>query len=466
MKRTRGPRRPAATLTPMLLLALLACTGPDKTAETARPADTGAPGWGDSASDPGPASALSFDGERPGALLVLTIDTFRRDALGRYGGTETPNLDRLLAEGVALDNHTSCSNWTYPSMLCLLSGNTTVALGFEPLGVNPYEPEPLDEGIPLLSHMLRDLGISNGIVTTNIFLSDDFHTTEGMQQELLDASLDAAGVVDAGLAMVDTLDADRWMLHLHWLDPHDPYDPPQEWLDAAAEPDPIAWDLSTTEGVKELQEALSTLSDADRALVRAHLDWRYAALVRYVDAEIGRLLEALEARGRLEHTLVLLMTDHGEQLLDHGQLGHGLDLYTEETRSVAGFWSPGLAPMAWAGPTSHPDLLPTALDALGWEVDSPMSGALLGDGADDRPIFTQRYQGDFTVMSVRVGDDKLVYDWMEGVTLYDLAADPGEQVDRASEDPERVAELAALLAPQVEALVTLYPEALPTASLP
>src|SRR5688572_12655941 len=65
---------------------------------------------------------LRFADGPPRNLLVISIDTLRRTALGRYGGGPTPTLDALLAGGVALDDHVQCANWTMASMTCTLSG--------------------------------------------------------------------------------------------------------------------------------------------------------------------------------------------------------------------------------------------------------------------------------------------------------------------------------------------------------
>jgi len=436
-----------SALTLPLLVALAGCS--DKAGDSAVP-ETGL----------SPRSELlDFDGEPPSNLIILSVDTLRRDALGRYGGSLTPNLDRLLAEGVALDDHRSCSNWTYASMLCVLSGKTTDQLGFEPLHKPSGEPAPLTAGFTLLGHLLDERGMTGAVVSTNVFLSDTFHTTAGYTYETYDGELDAAGVVDAGLALQEQLPGDRWLLHLHFLDPHDPYDTPPAYQQALDGLPPLGWDLTDLISLNELRGALPELDEETRALVDAHLRARYDGLTRYVDDEIGRFLEAMEERGALDDALVVVLTDHGEQLLDHGDIGHGLTLFDEETRAVAGFWSPSLTPAVWEGPTSHVDLLPTLAQALGWSVDIDFSGVPIGGEA--RPILVHRYSREETLQSVVFEDQKLVYDWQSGYALYDLSDDPGEQLDRADDDPASVERLRGYLEPQTAALLELYPDYTP-----
>ncbi len=399
----------------------------------------------------------------PRGLVIISIDTLRRDTIGRFGGTETPNIDRILSEGVSLDNHRSCSNWTYASMLCAYSGFTTDELGFEPLHTESGEPDPLDPGFDLLGRFAGRQGMVSGIVTTNLFLSEEFHTTAGFDYEVFDPTLDAAAVVDAGLELLDTLEAEApaggWLLQVHLLDPHDPYAPPDAYLEGLEELPPIDWDLGNFNQLKALEAALPSLDAETLALVEQHLALRYRGLARYVDDELGRLLAELEARGALDDALVMLMTDHGEELLDRGAIGHGQSLFDEETRSAVGFWARDLAPLAWGGPTSHPDLLPTLAAAMGWELEPSFGGQVVGTAAADRALLVHRYSREDTLQSVVRGRYKLLHAWGLGYALYDTAADPLELRDVYAEEPEVVEELEPYLEAQRARIEALYPEA-------
>ena len=125
-------------LFPLLAGALtLGCGGDDAGAEEgggggddairAEPGGSDGQGLREGGRD-GPAGPLiDFGGKKPKNVLMISIDTLRRDRVGRYGKNgNTPFMDRLLGEGVALDNHRSCSDWTYPSILCALTGVDSV----------------------------------------------------------------------------------------------------------------------------------------------------------------------------------------------------------------------------------------------------------------------------------------------------------------------------------------------------
>ena len=106
-------------------------------------------GWACDASPEAPADsvadttigALTFTGPLPQNVLVLTLDTVRKDYLGRYGDhQDTPWLDAVMDESVVLEDHRSCSNWTVPAVICLYAGQSPVDLGFEPISSDPLAP--------------------------------------------------------------------------------------------------------------------------------------------------------------------------------------------------------------------------------------------------------------------------------------------------------------------------------------
>ena len=129
--------------------------------------------------------ALRFSGNRPRNVLMISIDTLRRDAIGRYGAeASTPQLDGLLAGGVALDDLQSCSNWTVPAFYCALGGFSLHALGSDAwVGRMDFDSgvNGLPERFPWLPKLLRGHGyftagvFGNPIVWTMPGLEESFH---------------------------------------------------------------------------------------------------------------------------------------------------------------------------------------------------------------------------------------------------------------------------------------------------
>ena len=189
------------------------------------------------------------------------------------------------------------------------------------------------------------------------------------------------------------------------------------------------------------------VTDAERKWVRG----RYDDAVAFADAEVGRLLQALGGR---TDVLVILVGDHGEDLLDHGFLNHRHGVYESSTHVPLVVAGPGFAPGRIDTPVSTRGVYATVLAASGIPRPGGVGPAFqrlaAGFGAEDL-VFSEGVAGQ---LAVRSGSDRLHLAGLprdgsaDGpalagakVALYDLAADPEERTDRALAEPERVARL-------------------------
>ncbi len=401
--------------------------------------------------------ALRFEGDAPRNVLMISVDTLRRDAVGHYGGgSDTPTIDRLLEEGLSLERHRSCSSWTYGSAICALGGRTGVDFGFVPGGDDRRTPLPQD--IKLLPYWLRQAGLRTALVTGNYYIGTVSNIARFYDVVVERHEGVATELVDRALETWDGLGPAPWFLHVHLFDPHSWYDPPAQYLvglDALPEP---AVDLSAPGMTRMLGDIWEDFDPAEQAVMLEHLRLRYSGEARYVDDQIARLLEGLEARGALADTLVVFWSDHGEQFGEHGDFDHGDSLHYGEVDASAGFWAAGLEPGRWEGATTHADLAPTLLAALGIERPEGLTGLALGiDPPGGRPCFALR-RGDLNQQSVDADGLRLSYRWDGGLSLYDIAADPLETTDRFDPTDPRVRALWSLLEPRVQALDALVPE--------
>jgi arylsulfatase A-like enzyme len=197
-----------------------------------------------------------------------------------------------------------------------------------------------------------------------------------------------------------------------------------------------------------VRDARPPLDAAERAFVAA----LYAEEVAYVDLQVGRLLDALAARGLFERALVVFAADHGEELWEHGDFEHGHSLYGELLQVPLVFWAPGLAPRRHAAPVSLVDVLPTLLDALSLPLPEGLDGVslwpALARGTDPplRELVAHNTLRGHDRQALLAWPWKLVVDAEGGAPeLYDLAADPGETRDLGAAEPERAAQLLARL---------------------
>ncbi len=437
------------------LLCLLSCTGPALDTDSATPVGDATIG------------ALHFEGPLPDNVLILTLDTVRKDYLGHYGEhSDTPWVDAFMDDSLVFDDHRSCSNWTLPAIVCLYSGQSPVELGFEPISSDPAAPN-YASGMFFAPAWLRDRGYATWMSSANAALRtwlDADARVEGVFDHGFDgwwyvADAPAADVVDGSLALVDAMPADTpWWGHVQIFDPHSPWNAPAEYLAELDDLAPISFDLTDQDEHYRLAKAWAGLDADTQALVRQHVEVQYTAEVRYLDDQLARLWTALDDRGLLDRTLVVLWTDHGEQFFEHAELGHDVSMYREEVDLALALWARNLSPGRFDGPTTMVDVLPTALEVLGEPHQEGFTGQLLGAAAAPRARFGFRYKVATTARQVLDYDGRrLLYDWTGERYYFETADDPLELSDRYDPAEPRVQELEVLLADQTDRILAFLP---------
>ncbi len=426
-------RSPPAAL---LLLALAGCS-PVQTSTDAAGLRTSFPAWA---------------GEAPRDLIVVSIDTFQRARMQTYGDpVGMPFLDDLASRSARLDAHTSCSNWTYASVLCAQTGQSATTLGYVP---SMGRTEPLPVAIETVASRLRDAGYRTALASANPLFSEEYGLAAGFDVAFTEHDLPLTELYAAVADQAPDGETPTY-LHLHALEPHSPYAPPDAYLDGLAALPPIDFDLDTPLTYFTLDNQWLSLTEAEREAVTAHIELRYDAELRWLDDQLAEVFADLDASGALDDALVVIWSDHGEQLWERGALGHGRALYREEHDALAMFWSRGVAPLAWTAPTTHVDLAPTVLDALGVPLSDPVDGLPVGTAPSDRVLFdlSDGYTG--VVQAVRDGDLRLHYWWTGTARLYDVRQDPAEAQDLYAPDDPRAQALWELLVPELERVAPL-----------
>lgn len=399
------------------------------------------------------ASAPPPDLPRPRAIVVWAIDTLRADAIEITLSGAEPGGDAvraLAADGVVFSTAYAQSSWTRASM-------GSVWTGLLPPAHGAYRRErALSDDVVTLAERLRDAGWTTAAVVTNPNLTSVYGFDQGFDHFVaLPETARAGEVVDLG---TDWLEAAReedgpLFLWLHPLEPHAPYDPPVEdrlqWA-AGVDGDRAARSLEILDDIQAGRR------DPEPALVR-DLVALYRAEIESGDQELGRLIARLEDIGLWSETLFLFLSDHGEEMGEHGNWQHGRALHEESVRvplilRVPDSWA--LESRRVDAPVQHVDLLPTLLEAAGLATppDLPgrsLLGLLSGREPARRPILHHLHLDGPERWSVRLGRWKLIRE-TEGdrvlrEALYDLWFDPGETRNLASERPVRTGFLAGLL---------------------
>jgi arylsulfatase A-like enzyme len=417
--------------------------------------------------DPVPTDTVpQFLGPLPKNLIFLSMDTFRKDRLGAFGGVDTPYLDTLADEGALLENHTLCADWTYPGTTCTLLGRRNEENGFVQQLVDD-DRFKMPEDTDFLATWLRRDGYVTVLESSNSWLGPKWRNDQGYQRSDVPDNRAAWNVAELGLAALDEVRADEpdapFFLHLHFKEPHAPYDPPAEYIEAEADLPPLIYDLSTQGGYYQAINTWGALSADDRELLDEHLQIRYAGEVRWLDDEISDLMKDLDDKGLLDDTLVVFWTDHGEGFWEHDTQGHAYQLFHEENDGFVILWAKNIVPMRWDGPTFATDIVPTVLGLLDQPVPDVVTGVPLGTADEHRPRFGLAVGRIGPVQSVLVDNVRMQFWWRTGrVMVHDRNVDPDETTDLYdATDPAQLA-LWNVLLPEIERTVPLVENEHPT----
>ncbi|MEQ1505240.1 MAG: sulfatase-like hydrolase/transferase [Myxococcota bacterium] len=418
------------------------------------------PDYGTAETDTIPA----FYGRVPKNVFMISMDTFRKDHLDRYGEVgKTPFLSAVADAGYAFDDHVQCSNWTYASTSCTLAGRYNEESGMIPQLVSGFEGR-YPVGTPFLASYLHDsLGTYGIIASTNGWLGAEWGNTGGYVESFHPVGSTAWEAYTQGRERLDSAigrGEDRWMLHVHLTEPHASYDPPAEYLKGLEGLEPVPYDLANRDQQYTARADWPTMTDEEQALLLQHLNVRYEGELAWMDDQIFQMIADMDFDGLLDDTLVVFWTDHGEQFFEHGYQTHAYTLYREENDALLFLWAKNIVPGAWSGPTSAIDMVPTLLALYGVDQPLEVTGYAVGTAPEDRPRFAHTVARLGVASSIMKGPWKMTFSWFGVIHLYDLDADPAEQVDLYDrENPSDEARaLWAELRPQIEQQAALLPE--------
>jgi choline-sulfatase len=369
---------------------------------------------------------------QPPNVLIFLVDALRADALGAYGNeiVETPAIDRFAREGAVFEQAFAQSSWTRPSVTSILTGLHPSVHGVE------TRKDTLSPALTSLPEVFREHGYRTGILLTNPNVGaffgysrgfDDFIELYGRREggrvssrELVASSDQVVDRAREWLADVP----EPFFLIVFTADPHAPYEPPprfNRYLDPNE-------------------------SDPRRGL--------YHGEVSFADDSFGRLMSYLDDRGLSERTITVLTSDHGEEFLEHGQVGHGKALYEESLHvPLIVRWPREIEPGRRVdAPVQLMDLMETLLGLARLPVPQPQDGRpLFREPREPAPLFANLKLDGRDQWSVRHHPWKLILDRTSGeAMLFDLSSDSGEMRDLSGDHPERVRELREWIAERIE----------------
>ncbi|MFT4945292.1 MAG: arylsulfatase A-like enzyme [Halovenus sp.] len=438
-------------------------------------------------------------------ILLVVLDTARASRV--YDPDLMPNLNRFAEEGAEYTNAYTTAPWSLPSHASLFTGEYT-----SEHRIHADAPQFTPDTTPLAARLgavgYRTLAYSNNFWVSPSFGFDTGFDSYRVGWELFEGGegfaevgkkhtdlvgqlrafapklLSRAGVktlanalylvtlwdyYDSG-ARRTTRRAKQWVAgsddpffaFLNYHEPHLDYDPPDGYVDELTPDDttpPAAGDVNQEAWAYVTGEAEMDESDFRR------LRLLYDAELRYLDRRLGELFDALEREGELSETLVVVTSDHGENLGDHDLMAHQYCLYDTLTHVPLIIRGPGVDPGTRDGHVELRDVYPTLLAAAGVEPEIPAQRDLRAD--PDRELVGAEYwtpprptselrstygelpervrKFDRGLQAVRTDEWKLVLGTDGSTRLYNIAQDPGEQTDVSRDNPTVVEELSAEL---------------------
>jgi len=361
--------------------------------------------------------------ERPNVLLV-SIDSTRRDLLGAYGRrpahapdlSPSPNLDRLAQEGVLFEDASSTTSWTLPAHVSMLTGLPALVHAVD---IDMQTPNP---ALRNLAQVLADEGYRTSGFFSGPYLDPRFgfargfdryeacfgdalqgasravneararmdalmaqpggadimaagkelEDAEGLVERLSHKDVSSAAVTRGALEVLEQAAADDqpFFLFLHYFDAHYDYTPPAPF-EARFDPDYggaiDGEDFITSPEIATPIEGnpfrvTRTISDRDLE----HIFALYEGELAWIDQELGRVLDRMDELGMAEDTLVIVTSDHGDEFFEHDGLGHRKTLYEEVLRVplILRYPSALETGLRVATPVSILSIVPTVLDLL------------------------------------------------------------------------------------------------------
>ncbi len=410
-----------------------------------------------------------FQPSAPPSIVLISLDTLRADHLSVYGYPKptSPGLDAFASGAVRFASAHAQATGTIPSHLSLLSSLLPPHFRItRDDGSNTNQPATrlrLPDAVQTLAEALREQGYETLALTDGGTMAPRYGFSQGFDRYEINRPRGLPRILEAlpgwleqrgRLAETPAADEPPLFLFLHSFDIHEPYDAPEPF--ARSFSSGSFQDFLQTRGYPPVPRALSPRARALGPEDLAEVEGLYDNGIAWADDSVAKLFRLLDAHDLFEDSIVVVLSDHGDEFLEHGGFNHGRTVYQELVHVPLLLRLPGgrHGGRVLEEPVALVDVAPTLLEAAGLPIPASFQGLSLLpflDGRadpsqlDERPIFFEspRVQGQH---GLRQGRWKLIQNRKRGkLELYDLAEDEGEQLDRGSREVELLEDLLAHL---------------------
>ncbi len=384
-------------------------------------------------------------------VLLIIVDTLRSDRMGmkRDAIPLMPFIESFSKESWTYTNASSQASWTRPSMASVFTSlyagvhNQQFGIRMEVVEGQDHTVDALSENLETIAEYFKAAGYATLGVQANWNMRPLFGVSQGFDRyEMMADGQNAIDITNLCLDMINNDASAPFFLYAHYVEPHAPYTPPEQYKNLFSTipeitdtdknllatyatgyyPDKVRWDLRFRETPPEPE-----FSEA----AKTYVEIMYDAEVRFADDEVGRLIRGV--RASRPDAIIVFSSDHGEELWEHGSVGHGKTVYHEVLHVPLIFSFPGEAPRTEATRVELIDILPTLAAKVGLPARDWWQGrSLLTPPADSfPPVYaetrTSIREANVYLLSVMHDNMKLILD-MPGNKhwLYHLESDPGE----------------------------------------
>jgi arylsulfatase A-like enzyme len=298
-------------------------------------------------------------------LIIILIDALRADHLGCYGyqRNTSPFIDSLAKQGMVFEKFFSNSSFTRESLCVLFTGRLPSSSGSTGWWAAP------PKAIKSIGLIFKEAGYKTAIISNSVQVNHrnfrlGFDHFECLS-ETWDLSRTGPKLTAHALDFIKKNKDQHFMMYLHYLDPHGPYDPPSEFYRRFKEnPYPHPIKIYDTVRPKCHELIKKGFGPGDKQFDDMIL--RYDAEIAHTDYSIELLFQGLKKENLLKNTVVLITADHGEEFLEHNYVEHAWTLYNESLHVPLILWAPGIVPhKCIAALVSTVDLLPTLVQLMG-----------------------------------------------------------------------------------------------------
>lgn len=405
-------------------------------------------------------SSLPADGTRKPNVIIYLIDALRADHLGCYGyeTATSPNIDALAKDAILFENAIAQSSWTRTSVASIFTGLYPKTHGVK------SENDALPSEATTLAEILRAAGYRTAAFVANSTVGKPFGFNQGFVDSVyFDWKLSDAVNKQAFAWLEAKTHKQPFFLYVHTIDPHAPYGPPRDFREQFAA-GVRSIDIGSVSNIKKLHQKKIPVTQT----LIADLVSLYDAEIAFNDHNFGSLMKELRKNELYEETLIIFVSDHGEQFYEHEAWEHTTSLHREvlHVPLMIKLPSSGTGGQRIAKQAQHIDILPTILDYLGLDIPTQVEGRSLlvrreRDGLMRRSLSYVNLYGVWAE-SVREGRWKLMRQRRRGrqgtyLHLYDQQRDPDETVNLIEKHPVVAGYLLSLMQAHEQGRLALKP---------